>query len=465
MKWLLVLILCISTIFCSKISNDVLRTLSLNNNKANIAIELKDQVDINLINTMNIHVDAKAHILVEMMRSIARKTQYPITRLLEKERMKYNSIWIANMIFVKDASSELIEKLAQRDDVSAIYSNEEGDGGVETNGVEDNEAKGIEWNVQFINADKVWSMGYKGEGIVVAGVDTGIIVQHEALIQKYRGYQNGKLVHDYNWWDGVREPGQMKPAPIDDSGHGTHTVGTAVGGTAANQIGMAPNAQFIGCRTMLSGRNSLERAMSCLQFVMAPTTINGTNPDPSKRPHVTINSWRCSTCAQNALKKGFEALRASGILASVSAGNYGPGCSSIQQPGYLESVFTIAASEKESHKLASFSSRGPITFEGGKRPKPDITAPGVNVRSSTGTNSYTVMSGTSMSAPAVAGAVALLWSAQPKLARDIDATIKLLQSTAVPQPSNECSSNGVPNNLYGWGGIDIHAAVKKALEY
>ncbi|MEP6604118.1 MAG: S8 family serine peptidase [Spartobacteria bacterium] len=161
-----------------------------------------------------------------------------------------------------------------------------------------------------------------------------------------------------------------------------------------------------------------------------------------------------------------EAQRAAGIMTVVAAGNSGSGCSTANEPPALyDAVYSIGALTTSSDLLASFSSRGPVTADGSNRLKPDLCAPGTNTRSAsrTTTTSYVNLSGTSMATPHVAGAVALLWSAQPWLRHDIAKTEAILNQTAVHISSNSCSSSGSPNNLYGFGRLDIKAAVDAAL--
>ncbi len=94
--------------------------------------------------------------------------------------------------------------------------------------------------------------------------------------------------------------------------------------------------------------------------------------------------------------------------------------------------------------------------------KPNLVAPGVSINSSLYTGGYGTKSGTSMAAPHVAGAVSLLWGAFPSLRRDITATETLLSETALPITTTQgCggdSSSQVPNNVYGWGLLNVKAA-------
>ncbi len=163
------------------------------------------------------------------------------------------------------------------------------------------------------------------------------------------------------------------------------------------------------------------------------------------------------------MQAAVEAQRAAGIMTVVSAGNDGYlGCSSIAEaPALYDAAYTVGSTD-ENDGLSGFSGRGPVTVDGSSRVKPDIVAPGRNIRSSLPGGGYGTKQGTSMAAPHIAGAAALLWSAVPQLVYDLEATETYLNQAASDIPSTLCESSGVPNNLYGWGLLDIHAAVQSA---
>jgi subtilisin family serine protease len=204
-----------------------------------------------------------------------------------------------------------------------------------------------QWNVKYIKADKVWKhFDIRGEDYVFASSDTGVQWDHPILKENYRGYSEEGVVHDYSWWDGVKKPikrddegiicGFDAQQPCDDDGHGTHTTSTVVG---RNGYGSAPRGKFIACRNMDRGYGSTISYLSCLNFFFAPTNLKGENPNPDLRPHVIGNSYGCPTqegCSKNAFRKAAEALRAAGIFMSVSAGNEGPRCSTINDPPAFE---------------------------------------------------------------------------------------------------------------------------------
>ncbi|HSM14430.1 MAG TPA: S8 family serine peptidase, partial [Thermoanaerobaculia bacterium] len=210
----------------------------------------------------------------------------------------------------------------------------------------------------------------------------------------------------------------------------------------------------------------------CFQWFIAPTTVAGTNPDPAMAPDVINNSWSCppseGCTTPDILLTVVENTRAAGILVAVSAGNSGSlGCESINTPAAIyDASFTVGATGFQTDAMAGYSSRGPVTVDGSNRMKPDVSAPGSSVRSSVPGGGYSSSSGTSMAGPHVAGLVALLLSAKPALAGDVDAIEQVIRDSAF-QPSfgGACGVGpGVfPNNTYGAGRIDALAAVQLAL--
>src|SRR5437899_9506585 len=232
-----------------------------------------------------------------------------------------------------------------------------------------------------------------------------------------------------------------------------------------NQIGMAPGAKWIGCRNMDANAGTPARYIECMEWFLAPTQIGGGNPDPTKAPDITNNSWECPPsegCSANTLQAAVEAQAAAGIMMVSAAQNAGPGCSTVENPpGIYEASYTVGALDTGTDNIASFSSRGPVTIDGSGRIKPDITAPGNPTRSSTNAsdNSYAFFSGTSMATPHISGAMALLWCALPGLRHQITASRDALNNAAVHIADTSCGTAGPPNNVYGWGRVDIAADV------
>jgi subtilisin family serine protease len=343
----------------------------------------------------------------------------------------------------------------------------------------------LPYGLSYTHADQVWELGVRGEGVVVGSQDTGVQWDHPALVGAYRGWDSSTLTatHAYNWFDAFgRDPLQdagcdIDPQiPCDDQGHGTHTVGTVVGdatGDGGTVLGMAPAAEWIGCRNMRGGVGTPASYTACFEWFLAPYPQGGDpfqDGKPELAPDIINNSWGCPPyegCDANSLLQVTDLVRTAGIFIAASAGNDGwQGCSSITDPiAIYDSAFTTGAHDAQG-TVANFSSRGPVTVDGSGRLKPDITAPGVGTYSTYPHNTYTSLSGTSMASPHVAGAVALLWSAVPALAGEIERTEEILLNSAAPVTASGCGPGYeavAPNNVYGHGRLDVLAAVDSVL--
>jgi subtilisin family serine protease len=422
--------------------------------------------------------EAKGRYVFERLTEVAQRTQPPLLKSLQKQALEHRPFWIANMVWVR-GDLPAIQSLAQRADTARIVANS-------ANRVPDllpatvvpRIVSSVEWNISQVHAPDVWALGYTGQGVVVAGQDTGYQWNHPALINHYRGWDGTNANHNYNWHDAIHglnshntgdNPcGYNLTAPCDDNSHGTHTMGTMVGDDGAgNQIGMAPGAKWIGCRNMERGWGTAATYLECFQWFLAPTDLNDQNPDPSKSPDVINDSWYSDasegTTNLFVFQTAVENLRAAGVVVVVSAGNEGSGCSTITSPAIYDASFSVGATDSGDN-IASFSSRGPVTVDGSNRLKPNVSAPGVNIRSSVPVNSYAGgWSGTSMAGPHVVGLVALLISAHPELRGQVDTIERIIESSAVPrtdsQSCGDIPGTDVPNNTYGWGRVDALAAL------
>jgi uncharacterized protein YkwD len=308
-------------------------------------------------------------------------------------------------------------------------------------------ADAVEWNITQIGADRVQAeLGITGRDIVVGGLDTGVRASHEALSGNYRcaGASDQRAC----WFDAVL--GQA--APYDDNNHGTHTMGSAVGG---NGIGVAPGATWIACKALQRNRSGTGTdILECMDWFLAP------GGNAANAPDVVINSWGNNNGATTLFQQAVQNWINAGIVPVFSNGNSGPSCRTVGAPGSYPNVIGVGATDN-GDVIASFSSRGPSPFSSAI--KPDLSAPGVRIRSAIGTgdNAYSAFSGTSMAAPHVAGLTALMLDANPDLS--IDQVTTTMKQTALKIAANDCGGNAEANNTYGWGRIQAFESVQAVL--
>ncbi|MBP7146427.1 MAG: S8 family serine peptidase [Acidobacteria bacterium] len=449
-----------------------------NGQKADFFIVLKDRADLSPARALAAKPD-KGRFVFSALTRTAVTAQAPLRTWLDARGATYQPYWIVNAILVHGGDRDLAVAAARRPEVDRVEGNPLIRNVLPLPGpVEEVAAPpaplapdSVEWNISKVNAPAVWNLGYHGEGVVVGGQDTGYRWTHNALKSKYRGWDGASADHNYNWHDSIHSGGGSCGAnsqvPCDDYGHGTHTMGTVLGDDGGtNQVGMAPGAKWIGCRNMNGGAGTPATYLECFQFFLAPTRLDGSNPDPAKAPDVTVNSWGCPTsegCAWDTLQQAMDNQKAAGIMTVVSAGNSGSSCNSVTDPPAIyDSAFTVG-STTSSDSMSYFSSRGYAT--GTNLMKPNIVAPGSGIRSSyySSDSSYTSMDGTSMAGPHVTGAVALLWSAHSCFMNQQDDTETALGNAARDLPAivESCGGNYVtgPNNTWGHGRLDILAAV------
>lgn len=444
-------------------------------------VVLADQADLSRAPSLATKAE-KGQFVTDALRATADRTQPAVTRQLDDLGASYRAYWIANLIAV-EGDRAVVEAMANNTAVARIEPNRAFRGLPDpiTEPAVPAAPNAPEWGIVRINADDVWGMGYTGTDVVIANQDTGLDWDHPAIINHYRGWNGSSADHNYHWWDAIHADidgqsnpcGYSSPEPCADNSHGTHTAGTNVGDDGgANQIGVAPGAKLIACRNMDSGTGRPNTYIECFQFFAAPTDLNGDNPNPALAPSVISNSWGCplgpapsgEECVTDSFLTVIENLRAAGIMTVVSNGNSGSSCATtLSPPSYLDAA-TSVGSTTSSDAVSGFSSRGPVTADGSNRIKPDIAAPGSSVRSSVPGGGYSSFSGTSMAAPHVAGAVALLLDAHPFLDGNVDAieaalfgnTFQLVQA----QTCGGIPGSQFPNNTVGHGLLDVLAAVQ-----
>ncbi len=475
----------------SKIDPQLLLRLE-RENTVDFLIILKEQAQLQNSRLLTSKKEKGTYVYQELKKT-AHQSQQNIIQLLTTKNVNYRSFWISNSIYAK-GDHDLIEELAKFPEIKSIQNNPQIylDAPVEDNYFS-NRSGTIEWGLENIHADDVWNLGYRGQGVVIAGQDTGYDWIHPALQASYRGWDGSSADHNYNWHDAIHEISPLhiivdstivvsnNPCgldlvePCDDHNHGTHTMGSMVGDDGeGNQIGVAPAAKWIACRNMERGWGSPFSYMECFEWFLAPTDLNNENPNPAKAPHVINNSWACpdlegcDSLHVALMRTLVQNVKSAGIVVVASAGNSGgSGCGSIDVPAAIyEESFTVGAI-RSNDTISGFSSRGPVFVDGSERLKPNVCAPGSNIRSSIRNGEYANFSGTSMAGPHVAGVVALLISANPDLEGQVEVIEDIIESTCRPKYSNENCGNidslTIPNNTYGYGNIDALAAVNKAL--
>ncbi|MEU4619380.1 S8 family serine peptidase [Actinoplanes sp. NPDC023801] len=385
----------------------------------------------------------------------AARSQRGLRKLLTSRKAKFKTFWIADTVKVT-GDARLLAEVAARPEVKAVLPDTPVTLPAPVAGAVRATVDAVEWNVDRIGAPRVWAEnGVRGQGVVVANIDTGVQFDHPALAASYRGRQaGGGWTHDYNWFDptGLCADG----TPCDNNGHGTHTMGTMAG---AGGIGVAPGVSWIAAKGCEHSSCSVEALLAAGQWIVAPTDRNGQNPRPDLAPDVVNNSWGGAAGFDPWYSDVVRSWVAAGIFPAFSNGNAGPGCNTSGTPGSYAGTYASGATDAED-RIAWFSSRG-TGQDGGV--KPDLSAPGVDIRSSVPGGDFAANSGTSMASPHTAATVALIWSAAPALRRDIAATREILDETAIDTNDTSCGGTAGDNNVFGQGRLDAYAAVRLAV--
>ncbi|WP_028459088.1 S8 family serine peptidase [Chloroflexus sp. Y-396-1] len=416
--------------------------------------------------------EARGEYVYQTLTSHAERSQRRVRAMLDALGVRYQPLWIVNALLV-EGDATLAQALAAHSDVAMLTADHELQmtPPVTTSTVSCSAtSNNVCWNIARIGADRVWrEFGVTGSGITVANIDSGVNYTHPALVNQYRGnLGGGSFDHNYNWFDPVGN----QPAPVDSGNHGTHVMGIMVADPPGQPaMGVAPGARWIAARACSKTNCNDSDIIAAAQWMLAPTDLNGNNPRPSLRPHVLNNSWAFDTGGNQVYSGYATAWQAAGIFVVFAAGNINSnftGCSSVASPSDYPNVVAVGATDQ--NDLVTYFSRIGPTTDG--RIKPDLVAPGAGIVATvSNSNLYGSLSGTSMAAPHVAGAVALLWAAKPELIGDYNATYSLLTSTALPitvdnrymgSSHSNCRPTTVPNNIYGYGRLDIFKAVAAA---
>jgi subtilisin family serine protease len=378
--------------------------------------------------------------VVAGLRAAAAESAAPLLPWLEAHQVDgsitgFTSLWAINGLAVTGTAAAIGE-LARLPQVAGVTTNAVFDGPPEE--LTSSGQGAVADHLAISGAPALWAMGVRGRGVVVAGMDTGVYYTHPDLIRTYRGGAN-------SWYD----PYGQHTEPYDASGHGTWVMGTAVGGSASGAaVGMAPEARWIAVRVFDDRNQGTSVAIHlAFQWLLDPDG----NPSTRDEPDVVVSSWGFSDPGCNLeFQADVQALRAAGILPVFAAGNTGPNAGSGISPANYPEAFSVGATDGASVVYA-LSSRGPSACAGGGV-FPRLTAPGVNVLTTERYGLYTRATGTSLAAPQVAGAAALLLSAVPQLTPD-----QLEQ--ALTASAADLGVAGADND-FGYGRLDALAAYR-----
>lgn len=374
---------------------------------------------------------------------------------------KYEAFYIANGVHAVVEKAEVLYEIAKQENVIAVTPNqkiklirpvEEDKKSRKKREIFEPDERRIEWGVSMVHGDKVWEeYQITGKGVTVGIIDTGVNYKLPAIKNNYKGYDetSGKFDKSYykDFVDGLPEP---MADHVND--HGTHVAGTIIGaeGENLNRIGVAPGAKFISARAINDQGGETSNLLAAAEWML------------EQKPDVINNSWGGDSDDNRWFYDIAEAWKEAGIVGVFAAGNQSgregvPGLGTVANPGNMLNVLTVGAVDINK-KLGTFSKKGPSAFDDTKKIiKPELVAPGVQVRSLDATGNYVSWNGTSMATPHVVGVIALLREADPNLS--VEEIISLLESTA--EPLSDAQYKGSPNMAYGYGLVNAYDAISK----
>ncbi len=386
--------------------------------------------------------------VVRRLQATARESQAAAIQAADEQGVMYASLWIANaMVFVGD--STLGDSLARLPHVDEVWSESVPSLQQPTPVDIAGEGPSKDWALNALQVPEARAHGLTGKGITVGFIDTGAAVQHPAIADQFRGHgADGAVDLSRNWFSPLKA---YRAEMTDLGGHGTSTTGLAVG-----TQGVAPDAQWIAALACSASGCPMSAVLQGMQFMLAPSQPDGSDPDPDLRPQIVNNSWVRDD--QNIpLVRAARSLAAAGIFETFAAGNDGPGCGSASPMSEWPSVVSVGAAAPDG-TVAQYSSRGP-TSAGWQAP--DVIAPGLNVWAPVAPDTWGYVDGTSFAAPLVAGVAALMLQANPGLIGRPEALVDYLRYGATPVPETQCPYKGVawPTNSAGFGEVDASRSI------
>ncbi len=430
-------------------------------------VMIQEQVDLPLVEremrNLGLHSRWRRHeFIVRRAQNLSKNSQRPIVRELEAWKRQglvrdFQTFWVTNMIAV-EAVPSVFDRLVARPDVGVVYANSEvtlregwEEPPVRTEGDGEGEVEGLRVlpdNLICVNVQPAWDLGYDGTGTLVATFDSGADGNHPAFASRWRGAQPG-----VEWWEAWKDPYTNSQFPFDSGTHGTHVLGILTADPpVGNPIGVAPGALWISAGILIQW--NVQKVIECYEWAIDPDGDPTTIDDV---PDVINNSWGTSANCDQTFWNAIDLVEAAGIVNVISVDNSGPGYASVNSPESraLNPTVNFGVGNVDPHQpeypIAYSSGRGPSPCDYTSI-KPEVTAPGTVIYSTLPNNGYGNKSGTSMASPHVSGAVAILRQVNPDIS--VDEVKTALMATAFDR--------GVTgeDNDYGWGIIDIGAAVE-----
>ncbi|MFC1743905.1 S8 family serine peptidase [Candidatus Riflebacteria bacterium] len=386
--------------------------------------------------------------ILNTLKSLTKESQTPVLDELKKLASKgmvknIEPLYLGNYIIVR-ALAKAIETLSDNDAVTYIHDDKIWSLPIEpTNNKVNKGEVNATYGLKKINAIRTWKeYGIRGNGVLAGNLDTGVDSQHPDLKGKIKLFKNF-----------TSDTGDA--AGFDGHGHGTHTIGTMVGGDKSGKaIGVAPGAKIVSGKIFTgSGSTQSSWILKAMEWVADPDG----NPSTNDAPALVSNSWGGRKGSIESEKPMWDLVQRwvdLNIVPIFAAGNSGPSASTVGTPGGYPHSWAVGATDS-TDKIARFSSRGPISWQGKEYIKPEISAPGVDVYSAKPGGGYQNMSGTSMATPHAAGAMCLLLQAAPGI--NVKQAQEMFEST-----SDDLGTAGWDND-FGHGRMDIYKAVTKAM--
>ncbi|CAI8166033.1 MAG: Bacillopeptidase F [Crocinitomicaceae bacterium] len=432
-----------------------------------IRIEFKDNIDCFKLNQQfkdqQTPVNQRPKIINRLLKEQAVKSQEFVIDFLKKQtssKTNYHSFWIVNII-IAYVDAATIEKLLQFSNIFSVkIENNQfiAHDDFEESADNNRTPNGVENGLIAINAPAMWALGYTGRGRLAYNYDTGVWPNHPAFSNRFIG---DRFPMQQSWI------GYFNTFPNGSiQNHGTHTLGTIAGlvESTNDTIGVAFGSYWIANDFVTSTVQALPPIVNMIeafQWALNPDNDTSTTEDV---PDVINNSWRWYDGNDTIHCQGFvvnlmNAIEAAGIANVFSGGNSGPSNSSVNSPQRINTsevntfcVGSVNGNISFPYPISNFSTRGPsqCSASGSLAIHPEVVAPGQNVRSAWEQNNFNTISGTSMAAPHVSGAILLLKEAFPFLSGE-----ELLWALYLSAVDLGVAGE---DNVYGMGMIDVYAA-------